>query len=360
MPVVAPLIEGRYEPDAPIFGGRLLLTGSGVVLSRKVQLDDPSLPGMDSRRATGEADWRRAFTLSNGLRIEPFGSGRFDLYNITNLTPGAVPTTTVRAIPAAGVDLSYPLIRSSGGATIVLEPLVEGVVSPEAKPNPDVPDQDSANFVLDETNLFDPNRAPGFDVYDSGTRLNLGGRATIDWGDGRQARAFIGRSIRSKPDLTLPLNSGFSSRTSDWIFAASASPIRGLSFYDRTQLAGATGALRREEVGVNVMLSFLQGYVRYLHDNSDPTNLKHDIEAAADIRVYKHWGLSLYGTRDLQSGLWARRDVGVFYQDECARIEVVYHYEAGFAQLGGPSNSILVRLTLATLGQQGYRDAEGR
>ena len=378
MPVVAPLIEGRYEPQDPVLGGRLLVVGSAVIVGREAQLADPSLPGTDSRRATGEVDWRTFYTTSGGFRIEPFLDGRLDVYNVTNITPGGTASTTTtsttttttlqnlgsvttaRAIPTAGVDLSYPFIRSSGGTTIVLEPLLEGVASPEAKPNPDVPDEDSANFVFDETNLFDPNRAPGFDVYDSGLRLNAGGRATVDFGGGRQGYVFIGRSFRASPDLTLPPNSGFSSPTSDWIVSASMSPFQGVSIYDRTSLDGETGAIHHEEVGLNLMTSFLQGYVRYLHDTSDPNNMSHSIDFSGDVFVTKHWGAAIYGTYDLEAGQWARRDVGVFYENDCARIEVVYHYEAGFAELGPPSNTVLLRLTLATLGQQGYRNASGR
>lgn len=360
MPIVAPLIEGRYAPDDPILGGRLLLVGSAVVVGRDAQIDDPSLPGSDSRRATAEADWRRPITLSDGLRIEPFADGRFDLYNVTNVTPGAPAATTARAIPTAGVDLSYPMIRSTGDSTVVLEPLLEGVASPAAKPNPNIPNQDSADLVLDETNLFSLNRSPGFDVYDSGLRLNAGGRATITWDDDREAYLFVGRSFRSTPDLTLPQSSGYAGTTSDWVLAASVSPIRGLSFYDRTLLEGDSGTFRHEEVGVNLMTSFLQGYVRYLDDRNDPANLRHNIDAAADIYVAKNWGVAVYGTRDLEADLWSRRDIGVFFENNCARIEVVYHYETGFADLGPPSKTVLLRLTLATLGQQGYRNTSSR
>jgi LPS-assembly protein len=362
MPIVAPLIEGRYEPDGSILGGRLILIGSAVVLDRDVQVDDPSLPGMDSRRATGEADWRTAITLSDGIRIEPFGSARADLYNVTNATttttnPTPTPAITVgRFLPEAGVDVSYPLIKQTGDTTIILEPLAEGVVSPNAKPDPDIPDEDSADFLFDDTNLFDPNRAPGFDIYDSGARLNLGGRATIDWGDGEEAHALIGRSFRSSPDLTLPLNSGYQGTASNWIFSASITPVQNLSLYDRTELDNDNFALSREEFGANFMLGFLQGYFRYLYDNSDPQNVIHDAEGAGNIYITKNWGVIVDATRDLVNKAWAKRDIGVFFQNDCARVEVVYHYEAGFAQLGGPSSSVLLRLTLATLGQQRYRD----
>ncbi|MEI9963743.1 MAG: LPS assembly protein LptD [Caulobacteraceae bacterium] len=360
MPVVAPLIEARYEPDQAILGGRLRFTGSGVVLSRETDLTDASVPGVDSRRATAEVDWRRAFTLTNGMRVEPFGSGRFDLYQVADENGSTDTHTTGRTIGTAGVDVSWPFIKQTGDTSIILEPLVEGAVSPKAAPNPDIPNEDSIDFVFDETNLFDPNRSPGFDIYDSGARLNVGGRATVDWGDGRSARVLVGRSFRSSPDLLIPVDSGYTERQSDWIIAASAAPVRGLTLYGRTELDPDSFEIRRVEAGADVSLGFVRGYARYLHDNTDPTGELDDIEAAGDVFVTKHWGLVLYGMRDLQKDIWTRRDIGVLYQDECTRIELVYHHEAAFARLGGPSNSIQLRLTLATLGDQGYRKADQR
>ncbi|MHB8530949.1 MAG: LPS-assembly protein LptD, partial [Caulobacteraceae bacterium] len=71
-PIVAPLIEARYEPQAAVMGGRLRIDGSAVVLTRDRSAADPALPGVDSRRATAEIDWRRTFTLSDGIRLAPF------------------------------------------------------------------------------------------------------------------------------------------------------------------------------------------------------------------------------------------------------------------------------------------------
>jgi LPS-assembly protein len=361
MPVVAPLIEGRFEPDTEILGGRLRAVGSAVLLNRDSALTDPTVPGIDSHRATAEVDWRRAFTFTNGLRVEPFGSGRLDYYSVTDLPASVnISKSSSRAIGTVGMDLTYPLIRYTSGASIVLEPIAEGIYSARAKPDPDIPNTDSADFVFDETNLFDANRTPGFDLYDSGARLNLGGRATVNWGEGRWAHAFIGRSFRSAPDLTLPNRSGYGARTSDWILAAQAAPIKGLWVYERTQLDGSTLQLRRQEAGFNMTLPFFRGYARYLHDYSDPSGERENVDAAGDIFLTKHWGVVLYGSRDIVNGVWARRDIGVLYEDECTRLELVYHHEAAFSRLGGPSDSVQVRLTLATLGEQGYREQSRR
>jgi LPS-assembly protein len=356
LPIVAPLIEGRFQPDQAILGGRLLLEGSAVVLTRDQQLGNPALPGTDSRRATAELHWRRVETLADGMRLEPFLDGRFDVYNVANITLNEPAKTTPRGIGTAGVDFSWPFIRQAGDTSIILEPLAQAAVSPRASPNPNIPNQDAVDFVFDETNLFDSDRPPGFDVYDSGVRFSVGGRATVNWGDGREARAFIGRSFRTQPDLLIPPISGYSGRSSDWIVAAETAPVRGLSLYGRTQLDSDTFAVRREEFGANFILPFIRGYVRYLHDHTDPAGTLNGIEGAGDVFFTKHWGAVAYLMRDLEKGVWARRDLGLAYQDDCTRIEVVYHHEAAFSRLGGPVDSVQVRLTLATLGEQGYRD----
>jgi LPS-assembly protein len=358
MPVVAPLIEGRYEPAGAVFGGRLRIQGSAVFLQRKADIYDPSLPGTDSRRATGEVDWRGVYTLRSGIRIEPFLNGRVDVYHLSDVPPDFTSKSVGRLLGDAGVDLSYPLIKTTGSATIVLEPLLEGIAAPDAKPNTEVPNLDSAHFVFDETNLFDPNRAPGFDIYDSGMRLNVGGRATVDWGSGHILRAFLGRSFREKLDITLPPDTGFTNPASDWIFAATATPMTGLTVYTRTQLDGGNLSFRREEAGVSAAISFAHGYIRYLKDKTNLNAEIETVEGSGDVFVTKHWGVVGYLARDLQNNIWARRDFGIVYQDECARIEVVYHYQNADVRLGGASSSVLVRLTLATLGDQRYRNRD--
>ncbi len=57
-PVVAPLIEGRYDPNILILGGRVQLEGSAVVLQRARNPYTDAAPDQDSRRATVSADWR--------------------------------------------------------------------------------------------------------------------------------------------------------------------------------------------------------------------------------------------------------------------------------------------------------------
>ncbi|MGZ9200360.1 MAG: LPS-assembly protein LptD [Caulobacteraceae bacterium] len=362
LPVVTPLIEARWAPATPILGGRLRLQGSAAVISRQESITVAGAPGVDSRRASAGGEWRRTFTFTNGLRAEPFALGRLDLYNVYGFDPALGVETSTRALGTVGVDVTYPLIRQAGSSTIILEPIVQAALSPNADLNPSIPNQDTVGPMFDETNLFDPNRPPGFDVYDAGARLNVGVRGSFYWGDNRQARVLAGKSIRSEANPVIPASAGYQAAESDWVVAAAASPIHGLWTYGRVRLDPDTLDVHRSEFGVNFAMSRIEGYARYLNDRTltpsplDPAlGPRESAEAAANVYFTKNWGVTFYGQHDLQNSQWVRRDIGIVYRDECIRAEVVYHREEGSVRLGGPSESVVLRLTLATLGDPGYR-----
>ena len=141
--------------------------------------------------------------------------------------------------------------------------------------------------------------------------------------------------------------------------AAETTPIAGLSMFGRTLLDDNFQS-QDTEVGVNFARSRMRGYVRYDDDNTQVTGRERNVEGAGEFFVTKHWGFSVLGVRDLQFSDWRMRDLGLIYMDDCIRVEVVYQHED--TQIGrlGKSDSVFVRLKLATLGDEGYRNADFR
>ncbi len=362
IPIAAPVVEARYEPKDPILGGRLRLRGSGVALFRDQSPLSATQPGIDSRRLTGEGDWRKIVTLGNGLRFEPFIDARADYYNISDISATDRKAKSIgRSMGTVGMDISYPLIRSLGNSTVIVEPLAQIALSPSAKRDSRIPNEDSISFDFNETNLFEPNRYPGFDLYEGGQRLNLGVRTTVDWGADHSARVLIGRSYRTKNDLTMPVRTGLNQAASDWVTSATLSPITGVSVFARTRLDSDTLAIRRQEAGANLSLTNVRGFVRYLNDRTDVTGVKvRDVQGAGELYLTKTWGLTFAAIRDLENKVWRTRELGLLYKDECTRLEIVYQREETFNRTLGPSDSVLIRLSLATLGDAGYRDYDDR
>ncbi len=377
-PVVAPIVDARYEDPNDILGGRLRLTASAVSLTRDQSPDFQAarLPGLDSQRVSSGLDWRRIFTSDAGLRVEPFVNLRLDGYHVGDVVngltatslPATITTTTqnqARAVGVVGADISYPLYRRWGDATVVLEPLVQVAASPRAQQvvlghdpatgKPIYFNEDSIAFEFDETTLFQANKFPGYDLYEDGLRVNVAGRGSILWDDGRRASLLIGRSFRDRANTVFAPGSGLNQRASDWIVAGDAQPWKGLSFFARTRLDGDTLEVHRLEAGANVNVKWGSGYVRYLSDDQgiNGTPVK-NIDLGGDVNLTQHWGVSTYGNRDLLQHAWVIRDVGVFYKDDCIRVDVYYRHQDVIIGRLGSSDQLSIRLTLATLGAPFY------
>ena len=377
-PVVAPIVDTRYEDPNDILGGRLRLTASAVSLTRDQSPDFQALklPGLDSQRVSTGLDWRRIYTSDAGLRVEPFVNLRLDGYHIGDIVPGltatSAPTTITtttqdqaRAVGVVGADISYPLYRRWGDATVILEPLAQIALSPKADQvvighdatgKPIYFNEDSIAFEFDETTLFQANKFPGYDLYEDGLRLNVAGRGSILWDDGRRASLLIGRSFRDQPNTVFAPRSGLNAQSSDWIVAGDVQPWKGFSVFARTRLDGETFEIHRLEAGADISsVKWGSGFVRYLSDDQgiNGTPVK-NVDLGGDLNLTQHWGLSTYGNRDLLQHAWVIRDVGVFYKDDCIRVDVYYRHEDVIVGRLGSSDQLSVRLTLATLGAPFY------
>jgi LPS-assembly protein len=366
-PIVGPLLEARWEPGTDIAGGRLRLLGTAVALTRDQSPVSPALnlPGLDSRRATGEADWRATFTSAAGIRLSPFVNARLDGYSLSDLNGVSGSSKSVsRALVNAGADITWPFAKRLKTSTLVLEPIAQLVLSPKVQQirvgtstsgTPIYLNEDSVAFEFDETNLFRPDKFPGYDLYEDGVRANVGGRATVLWDDGRRASLLVGRSFRDTDNGVFSTTSGLTRKASDWIVAADAQPLPGLSLFTRARLDSDSLTVERAEAGVNIAMKRGSGYMRYLRDRSNPAGLPvENVDLGGEIFLSQHWGVTAYGNRDLAQAAWVIRDLGVVYRDECTRIDVIYRREDVVIGRLGKTESVSIRLTLATLGGPMY------
>ncbi len=383
LPIVGPMVDFRWEPENSILGGRLRLRGSAVALFREDYVGAPvisptylpppgpttGLPGVDSGRASFEADWRRIITTDFGLRLEPFMSSRADFYTVDDLPTGPTDAVEVSRFNATlGLDLRYPLIRRFAGGSVIIEPMAQIAISPEADIDPRIPNEDSQIVELDQTTLFQDNKFPGYDLYEGGLRASLGMRFAAEWADGRNASLFLGRMFRAEeeagyrrqvtgaPPGTLYDPTGISETSSDWVVAATAQPLPRVSGWARARLDDNLN-LRQAEVGMSA--GFRQSdyvSVRYISDQSDPSPLAsanyENIQVSGQVFVVGDWGVTFNATRDLSQELWRRSEIGLLYEDECLRLEILYERnEDLFAGRGvRSSEGVSVRLILATLG----------
>ncbi len=386
LPLVAPLIDYRWEPLQPVLGGRLRFHGSAVSLYRETYVGAPiirpelipadggvGLDGVDSRRVTGQFDWRRAFISPMGIRYEPFVDGRVDIYSVSDLPPmlGQDNDAIARGRATAGVDVSYPLIRRlSPTADLILEPLAQVSISTRADLDPRIPIEDTQTFELDETSLFRVDRLPGYDFHEGGARITAGARATLRWEEGRTASLFVGRSMRDEdedafrfpiPDSPAELYdpSGLANRTSDWVVQGDFSPSDRIRGWGHATIDGS-GDVRRAEAAVDGFWGRRNlATVSYIVDRSNPIdgplNRNYEfVQLAGQQFLYGNWGVTVNGIADLERDVITRSEVGILFDDDCFRFEFGFRRDNTRVRPSGPSEGVFVRLNLATFGGSGY------
>lgn len=386
LPVVAPLIEARWEPEGPVFGGRLRLKGSAVSLYRDDYVGGPvlrpesipvgstlGLPGVDSRRVSGQLEWRRTLISPMGIRWEPFVDVRADAYSVGDLPPvmGLEEEAISRGRATAGVDVSYPLIRQMGvGADLILEPMAQLSISTNSDLDPRIPIEDSQAVELDESSLFRIDRFPGYDLYEGGMRFTAGAKATLRWDSGRQASLFVGRSFRDAQENAYlvplpddPANlydpSGLGAETSDWVVQGSFSPSDRIRGWGHATIDSA-GEIRRAEAALDGRWGRRNlASVSYIIDRSNPlegpNNRNYEfVQLAGQQFIYGNWGVAVNGIADLERDLITRSEVGLLFDDDCFRFELGWRRDNTRVRPTGPSEGVYVRLNLATFGGTGY------
>jgi len=387
LPLVAPLIDARWEPQGAILGGRLRLKGSAVSLSRNAFFGSPvlrpevipagstsGLPGVDSRRISGQMEWRRSVTSPAGVRYEAFVDGRVDLYSVADLPPvggDRADETITRERAMLGLDISYPLIRRlSDGADLIVEPMGQISVSTDPDLDARIPVEDSQTLELDQSSLFRVDRFPGYDLLEGGARMTAGVRTTLRWSDSRTASLFIGRSMRAAeqdgfrvpiPDKPAALYdpTGLAAQASDWVVQGDFQPSDRIRGWGHATVDGS-GDVRRAEAAVDGRWGRRNlATVSYIVDRSNPLrgplNRNYEfVQLAAQQFVYGNWGVTVAGIADLERNLITRSEVGLLFDDDCFRIEIGYRRDNTRVRPTGPSDGVFFRLNLATFGGSGY------
>jgi len=200
--------------------------------------------GYDTLRLSSLAKYRRDWVLPKGLVVDfatELEASQYVVRQHQNIAP-----VNTRISGSGALGLRWPLAqRFASGALQRLEPRMQlaGVVS-----NSDtIPNQDSTQVEFDEGNLFRFNRAPGFDLIETGTRMNIGLAGGIDYPNQTQIGWEIGRIYRKDSANSFTKTSGLGGHMSDWLLATHVKTPLGIELVARSLLKDF-GQLTKSEV----------------------------------------------------------------------------------------------------------------
>ena len=270
-PIVLPVANRNWQSPPDALGGRWNLNANVLDIVREV--------GTQTRRLSLGSEWNRTFRDGIGGQYNFSAGLRGDGYSIANLSPvsnpelpsaffsvnkqpAVAPTatnfTTGRAFPQVGLVWSYPLIHRGAELTELIEPIAGGFVGPSSGNRRNIPDEDSLSFNFSDSDLFRRDRLAGYDILDTGQRVDYGAKLGLYDKDGGSYRLLIGQSYRAQPNTFLPLGSGAENRLSDAVGRVVLSPVSYLDLIYRFRFDTSPLANRVQQVGISAGPSSLR------------------------------------------------------------------------------------------------------
>src|SRR5215204_424936 len=358
-PIVLPVANRTWfsEPDAA--GGRWRLNANLLNIVRET--------GTQTRRMSLGTGWERKFRDGIGGQYTFLATVRGDAYSVNNLSQlsnpdlptayfpvnGAPPAERIgynfltgRAFPQLGLTWSYPLANRGAAHTAIVEPIAGIYAGPASGNRRRIPNEDSLGFEFRDSDLFRADRLAGYDLLDTGQRVDYGMKLGLYGSDGGAYRVLIGQSYRAQPNPFLPPASGAAERLSDVVGRVVLSPSSFLDLIYRFRFDKSNLNPRTQEVGVNAGPQNIRVGVNYLfvpaqQQNEVVTNpvtgqsllygKREQVTFNVTTKLTRYWSLAgsetinLTNSNNLVNGVPQPQSsnaslyatVAAIYQDEC-------------------------------------------
>lgn len=348
-----PWIGAAYVSEPGFLGGTVEARLGALSLLRT--------GGADTRRLSASAQWQAPLTTASGLQLVFDAFVRGDLYEVSEASRLVEPEfagrsgTELRGLARASATLSWPFVSHAGGVRQIVEPVLQLAAIPEGANDPAIPNEDSRAVELSAANLFSLNRAPGFDIWESGSRATYGLRYRLAAGD-VMVSALAGQSIRVN-DLpgVFPEGTGLSDSLSDLVGRLDLSWRDWVDLIYQLQLDPDGLDSRRHEAAAiigNDRLSLDAGYLKIdrglnILDRGD----REEMRLAARAGITNNWTVFGGTIQDLSRGAdpieW---EAGLVYKNECLELGVTVRERFTRDRDIEPGTQVIFRIRLLNLG----------
>jgi LPS-assembly protein len=325
IPFVLPLAEFSAQGDPVAQWGRWHFDSSIMALGRT--------EGVDSRRMSLRAGWRLPYTDPAGWLLTVSANVNADVYWVTGNEANNLPTfsgTIGRIYPQVMIDWRYPFARDLGNVRHVIEPRFALVATTPKLNTWRIPNEDSQDLELDDTNLFSENRYPGRDRVDDGMRIVYGINNALYGNRGGKAEFFVGQSFRFFGEENFVENTGLRSSLSDIVGRVRIAPADYFSLTYRFRTDAKLKNFRRQEVAVSGGVPALRATVTYIDLIDQIGNAefvrRQQINLSAASQITPRWSVAGSAAFDLVSPRPQPfiMSFAAQYQDECCTVRFTY------------------------------------
>ena len=282
----------------------------------------------DSRRINSLASWHLPYTTHDGQAFNFATSLRADVYDSDNIPGfGAEQVWASRLIPTGSVDWRYPLEKMGEHSTQVLTPIVMANVGPYGGNSSKIPNEDSLDFELDDSNVFSPSPTTGYDRVLSGPRLAYGAEYTVTNRGNSSVDLLVGESYQPHPEQVFPAGTGLDHNWSDIVGRAQVAPSSNLKMTYHFRLDSTNFSFRHSEVDFSAGSRPLSATIGYAFIDTTASTLgyglRDQIIGSLDAQITRHWSTEIYDTQNLGPGggpLQTGARVG--YEDDCTIVQL--------------------------------------
>jgi LPS-assembly protein len=354
-PHALPYITYSFFGDpGETLGGRWSASGS--------ILDIQTYPGEGVERLATNFGWERKMVSDAGLVTVLNASAETDYYWTQNVTPDPITNKLTtreaagRFFPQAFAVTSYPLAQELGYAQLVVEPIASLVVAPSNANNQKIPNQDSQDIQLNASNLFSPNRFPGVDRIDDGSRVTYGVRTGLyNLGTG-YTTLFVGQSYRMTGDSIFPPSSGLQTRFSDFVGELDVVPGKFVDIDYRFELSNDLQTDRVQEINFRLGPDQFGVTGTYLfaaqvtQPNFTATE-RNELNLGAYYRFNSHWSANASSTTELsQPRAVLRYALSAGYNDDCSTFTLNISHDQTLPVGGTSGTAVFIQFSLKNLG----------
>lgn len=350
LPLILPFAEFDRVFNEPVFDGQLRLFANTALLAREDDGVGPYL-GNDGRLSLG-VNWRRDLIFGPGVVLSPFALARGDVYRVET-SPDDYETFG-RGLGYVGAEASWPFMRAGETFDMIVEPVVMAAWASDDSDDPRIINEDSLAFELDDSNLFRPNAAPNYDLWEPGARVSAGMRATARARSGESASVMFGRRWREEQTPGFTDQNNLGGETSDWVASGQVDLGSGFGAEARVRLADEALKVQRVDMAVRGQIGRFSAVARYFNiDESlllDPTNPNEELITQVGVDLARGWRMQFGLTRDLDSDINLRQDIRAIYEDDCTFLEIAYTRSETQRGNIGPDEGLQIRIGLRSLG----------
>lgn len=285
-----------------------------------------------SQRATMINAWNLPYTSPFGEKYKLTASVKSDLYYVDDYfyqsDKDAYDGVVGRIFPQVGLEWRLPFVRATENSRQILEPIIVGVVAPNQDNKPEkIPNEDSQDVELNDTNILNLDRYAGYDRNDSGSRISYG----VNWsayGDryGRTS-VFLAQSYKFDKDESFSEAEGDETGSfTDYVGRVYASPSEYFDMNYRFKLDRNDFDINYSELSSRIGPQMLNAFIAYIYfPANQASSLDYDQErkelyTSLNASLTKNWSISVYNRQDLtKNGGSLEYGGDLTYEDECTR-----------------------------------------